>query len=603
MSLTRSDIKETIPDLLERHVLQRPNHTAFEHGSAKVSYRDLGRRVHEAAEMVTACAFDRAAPVLLFMEPGISSVAAFIGILKAGATCALVDTSNPQSRLESIVGNLHPGLCIADQESAESARDLADGKYAVVAFGGKKASPVKNRDSRLLNRDPNVIVYTSGSTGVPKGVLHSQKNLVHVAWFHAQRLKLGPTDRTLFLTSSTGIAGALLILRTLLTGGTLVQVSSERISGQELSRLINTSTITSITMVPSLFREMMNGLDETGQLPTLRTIILGGESLTPRDVKLFQKHCDPACTLLNVYGCTEVPTFRIFPIDMKTAPQWQQVPVGYAVDNKDVVLINDAGKPVAPGEEGEIAVRSEFLALGYWRNAEETALRFIPPNEPGGDRMYRTGDQGHFLDDTVLACTGRRDQQVKVMGNRVELGEIENTLFQHPKVKRAAVIAKTNDKDGTILLAFVITEGFSVNGETELKRFLLSRLPAYMIPARISTVASLPLTPNGKIDKEALRVLEPKPAKKTYSPNHSKMPSVLESHLLEIWSEVLGHRVIKVSDNFFELGGDSLKATRISNRIESTLGFSVPLVWFIEMPTVADLAPAVQHRWHEVERN
>ena len=601
MSLTRSDIKETIPDLFERHVLQRPDHTAFEHGDVKVSYRGLSRRVHEVAAMVTAGETDQDSPVLVFMEAGISSVAAFIGILKAGAICALVDTSNPRSRLESIIENLRPGLCIADQDSVESARDLADGTYTVVAIGENEASPAKPRNSRLANRDSTVIVYTSGSTGVPKGVLHSQQSLVHVAWFHAQRLKLGPADRTLFLPSSTGIAGALLILRTLLTGGTLVQLSSATMSGQELSRAINASTISSITMVPSLFREMMNGLEETGRLPTLQTIILVGEPLLASDVKLFQQHCDPECALLNVYGCTEVPTFRTFSIDMKTVLDCQQVPVGYAVDDKEVVLIDDAGKPATPGDEGEIAVRSEYVALGYWRNAEETALRFIPPDESGGARMYRTGDQGHFMEGTVLACTGRRDQQVKVMGNRVELGEIENALCQHPHVKRAAVIAKTSDEGATFLLAFVVSEEITVNDETELRRFLLSRLPAYMIPARISTVASLPLTHNGKIDREAVRTLEPEPANETDSSTHTKMPGLLERYLLDIWIEVLGRQVINVSDNFFELGGDSLKATSISNRIESELGFPVPLAWFFEMPTVADLALAVLDSRHEVD--
>jgi len=216
-------------------------------------------------------------------------------------------------------------------------------------------------------------------------------------------------------------------------------------------------------------------------------------------------------------------------------------------------------------------------------------------------RMYRTGDQGRFLEDGVLACTGRRDQQVKVMGNRVELGEIENAFFHHPHVQRAAVIAKTNRAGATTLVAFVVAEELTVNDETELRRFLLSRVPAYMIPARIATVASLPLTPNGKIDREALRVLEPETVNETGSPTGTQTPDLLEGHLLEIWSEVLGQKVINLSDNFFEIGGDSLKAASISNRIESALGFPVPLVWFIEMPTVADLAPAVQRRWQEVD--
>jgi acyl-coenzyme A synthetase/AMP-(fatty) acid ligase len=328
-------------------------------------------------------------------------------------------------------------------------------------------------------------------------------------WFHAQRLKLGPIDRTLFLPSSTGIAGVLLILRTLLTGGTLVQFPGEHLSGQELSRVIDANGITSMTMVPSLFREMITSLKKTAKLLTPRTIILVGEPLTAQDVNHFQQHFGPECILLNSYGCTEIPTFRTYPIEMNTVIPWRQVPVGYEVEDKEVVLIDDEGKPVAHGDEGEIAVRSEFMARGYWRNPEETSRKFIPPHESGGIRMYRTGDRGYFLESGVLAFVGRRDQQVNVMGNRVELGEIENVLRQHPRVDAAAVITKDTPHGVTFLIAFVIAEEFSDDSETELRRFLLSRLPKYMIPARISNVASLPLTPNGKIDREALGVLEP----------------------------------------------------------------------------------------------
>ena len=426
MSLTKSDIHQTISDLFERQVLQHPHHPAFEHGKVQVSYRHLSRRVNEVATMVTTHNPDREHPVLVFMEPGFASIAAFLGILRAGAICALVDRSNPQTRLASIMGNLRPGLCLADPGSLEAAQDLAGGKFPVVLMDRPDDRPEIEEKLHLESQDSAVIVYTSGSTGVPKGVLHNQQSLIHIAWLHTRRFNLGATDRTLLLPSSTGIAGASLILRTLLTGGTLVQFPGESLSGQALARVINDKAITSMTMVPSLFREIMTSLEETARFSTLRSIILSGEPLTAEDVTQFQQHCGPACILLNAYGCTEIPTFRTYSIDMNTVLPWPQVPVGYAEEDKEVVVIDDDGKPVAPGEEGEIVVRSAFMAMGYWRNPEDTARRFIPPHESGGQSMYRTGDRGYFLEDGVLACTGRRDQQVKVMGNRVELGEIEH---------------------------------------------------------------------------------------------------------------------------------------------------------------------------------
>jgi amino acid adenylation domain-containing protein len=594
MSLTKSDINQTIPDLFERQVLQHPNHTAFEHGEIKVSYRDLSRRVNEIASIVTNHKPNREHPVLVFLEPGLSSVAAFLGILRAGAICALVDRSNPQTRLATIIGNLRPGLCLTDQGSFEAAQDLAGGKFPVVLMDRPDGLPKLDDNFRLERPESAVIVYTSGSTGVPKGVLHNQQSLVHIVWLHTRRFKLGPTDRTLFLPSSTGITVVLVILRTLLTGGTLVQFPGEALSGQELSRVINANRITSMTMVPSLFREIMTSLEETARLSKLRSIILSGEPLTAEDVKHFQQHCGLECILLNAYGCTEIPTFRTYPIDMNTMLPWPQVPVGYAEEDKEVVLIDEDGEPVTPGEEGEIAVRSAFMAIGYWRNPEETARRFIPPIETGGLRMYRTGDWGYFLESGVLACTGRRDQQVKVLGNRVELGEIEKVLCQHPRVQRAAIIAKTTPAGATLLVAFVVGEECADESETELRKFLLSRLPTYMIPARISNVASLPLTPNGKIDREALRALDPENANRTELPPQTQTSSLLERSLLKIWKEVLGIEQVGLHDNFFELGGHSLLATRVMSRVRQEFHVDLQLMDFFKMPTIAELSKGLK---------
>ena len=592
MSLAKSDIYETIPDLFERQVLQHPTHTAFEHGEVKVSYSDLSRRMNEFATIVTAHKPDSESPVLVFMEPGWSSIAAFFGILRAGAICALVDRSNPQNRLDSIIGNLRPGLCISDQNSFETAQNLASGKFTVVLIDSADDLPATLLDLHSDNRNAAVIVYTSGSTGVPKGVFHNQQSLVHVVWFHAQRLQLGPTDRTLFLPSSTGIAGALLILRTLLTGGTLVQFPGESTSGQGLSSLINANAITSMTMVPSLFREMMSGMEETARLPTLRTIILGGELLTAEDVNHFQQHCTSKSLLLNTYGCTEIPTFRTHPIDMNTVLPWRQVPVGYEVADKEVVLIDDDGNPVPSGDEGEIAVRSEFMAHGYWRNEEETSRRFILLNAPEDRRMYRTGDRGYFLENNVLMCTGRQDQQVKVLGNRVELGEIETVLCQHPCVKRAAVIAKTNPEGVTFLIAFIVDNKSSGHGEIELRKFLLSRLPSYMIPARISTVDSLPLTHNGKIDREALRAFDS--SHQAIAATYEAPGTPVEEVLVEIWQDLLNVERIGRHDDFFMLGGHSLLGTRLIARLKEGLKIELELRLLFEHPTLAALSVVIQ---------
>ena len=603
MSLAKSDIHEPISNLFNRQVLERPNQTAFEQNEVTITYHQLSQRIDKVAAAIARNKTDPESPVLVFMEPGISSVVAFMATRRAGGICALVDKSNPESRLLSVISNLHPDLCITDQKSVQDAQNLAQGKFPVVVTDPKNDQQKIPENWHGENSDSSVIVYTSGSTGTPKGVFHDERNLTHVAWFHSQRLKLGPADRTLLLPSSTGIAGPLTILRTLLTGGTLVQFPDEIMSPSELSRVINSHSITSITLVPSLFREMLASLEQEANLPTLRTIILSGERLRPDDVQLFQQHCGPKCLLLNTYGCTEVPTFRTFPIDMNTVLPWSHVPVGFEVEDKEVVLIDDDGKPVPHGDEGEIAIRSQFLARGYWRNEEETARRFISPKESHGLAMYRTGDQGYFLEDGLLVCTGRRDQQVKVMGNRVELEEIENALCQYPGVERAATLATTNHEGATILMGFVVGEKLSDNEESHLRKFLLSCLPTYMIPARIATVASLPLTPNGKINREALRTFKNidhqglPPSDSSYQPlaaTYEAPATQVEEWLADIWKELLKLPQVGRRDDFFSLGGHSLLATQLLARLKNGYDINLPLRLIFEHSILEDQAAAIQ---------
>jgi acyl-coenzyme A synthetase/AMP-(fatty) acid ligase/acyl carrier protein len=376
-----------------------------------------------------------------------------------------------------------------------------------------------------------------------------------------------------------------------LNGATLypLDVKSEGLTG--LLNLLIEDEITVYHSVTTLFRYLANTLTGVEKFPKLRLIILGGEPVLRREVTLYEKYFSSDCLLSTGLGSTETGTARVFLIDKKTEVNSNMMPpLGYEVEDKDILLLDDAGAEVDLGDIGEIAVKSRYLALGYWQNPTLTQAAFVPEPAGGSERIYRTGDLGRMLPDGCLVHLGRKDFQVKIRGYRIELAEIEMALIDTGTLKEAIVLAREDSFGEKRLIAYVVPNQAAPSIH-ELYSFLIERLPDYMLPSTFVFLDTLPLTPGGKVDRRALPA--PDKTRPDLKTTFVAPSTPVEKRLAGIWAEVLNKEPVGIHDNFFELGGNSLLATQVISRISDALSVALPRRSLFETPTLAGLADQI----------
>ena len=329
-----------------------------------------------------------------------------------------------------------------------------------------------------------------------------------------------------------------------------------------------------------MFRHFLGANANADALNEVRLVILGGELVLQQDLELFKERFSPECLLVNGYGQSEYSFSLQYFADRKTVGQ--SIPIGYPLDATEVFLLDRSGQP--DQVFGEIAIRSPYLARGYWRRPELTAVAF--QEDPDEGTTYRTADLGRLRVDGTIEFAGRKDFQVKIRGNRVELGEIETVLHRHPQIDSAVVAARHSEQDEVELTGYIVPENGSSVSADQLRDFLGKSLPDYMIPSAFVMLAEMPLTPNGKIDRNAL----PRPERARSDAPHVAPRTPFETILAEIWRELLQLDAVGVRDDFFEHGGHSLAATRLVSQIRQRLNAEIPLRAVFEKRTIADLA-------------
>jgi amino acid adenylation domain-containing protein len=454
--------------------------------------------------------------------------------------------------------------------------------------------------------DPAYVAFTSGSTGRPKGILGRHGSLTHFLPWQCRRFDLGAGDRFSMLS---GLAHDPLH-RDLFTPvwlGATVAVPDPRDMGASgrLARWLARERVTVALLTPAMAQVVTEHPPgaRPEQADALRRIFLVGDVLTLRDVERLRRLA-PGATCVNLYGSTETQravAFHELPPEPAVADpppperSRQVLPLGRGMADVQLLVLGREDGLCAVGEVGEVCVRSPHLALGYLEDPELTRRRFTPNPFTGpstgqdGDRIYRTGDQGRYLPDGSVAYLGRADQQVKVRGFRVELGEVQASLAAAPGVREAVVLLKTGDPGGGRLVGYVVPEpGAPRPAPSELKAFLAARLPAHAVPAGFAVLDALPLTPNRKVDRRALSRVDDSSREVNVGATPPKTRA--EKTIAGIIRDVLGLDAVGVDDNFFDVGGNSLLLVQVHGRLEVAFERAIPMVALFNHPTVRALA-------------
>lgn len=582
---TRDSIEQSIPDRFEKQALEYGRKLAIKTTSQELTYRELNRTANQVAHGILRQLGDGESPVVVLLEQGASLIATILGALKAGKTYVPLDPGYPRSRISYALHDSQAPLILTNSRNADLARVLAESGHDTLDVDGLEGKVSTDAPGLLIPTDRLAfLLYTSGSTGQPKGVAHSHRNLLHEIMNYTNGLHICSQDRIVLLSSCSFVDSVRATYGALLNGATLYPFDIRLEGLTNLATWLSQQEITLARFVPTVFRHFCNELSETSSFPHLRLINLSGEPVVRRDVELSRKHFPAHCMVVNSLGSTETMTFRWSFISRDVPIESANVPVGYPVEDMEVLLIDDEGRETAFGGIGEIAVRSTYLSPGYWRSPELTRARFLGEPEGTGLRTYLTRDLGSMSHDGCLVHRGRKDFQVKIRGFRVELGEVEAVLGQHPGVLDVVAQVRGDEHNDNSLVAYVVGPGDRTVQIDELRHLAQEKLPDYMLPTAFVVLDTLPLLPSGKVDRLALPA--PELGYWERGKAHVAPRTDVEEALAEIWSQTLGIQQVGVRDNFFDLGGHSLLTLRLLNLINRRFDAELPLTALFQAPTI-----------------
>jgi amino acid adenylation domain-containing protein len=569
-------------------VARRPQDPAASFRERTLSYRELGASTDQLACCLRSLGVGRGVLVGLFADRSIEFIAGALGILKAGGAYVPIDPTYPPERVAFMLSDTRAPLVVTDR--ATVAR-LPTGAWRTVLVDGPQApvscEPPRAAAMPLAETDLAYVIYTSGSTGRPKGVEITHANLLHLVAWHQSAFGVTPADRATQV-ASPGFDAAVWELWPYLAAGASVHVLDEetRLNPERLRDWLGDKGIT-ISFLPTPLAENVLRVDWPAQA-VLRLLLTGGDVLRQRP---------PAglpFKLINNYGPTEATVVATSGEVPPTGPSGRLPSIGVPISNTRVYILDDSLQPVPPGGVGELYIGGAGVARGYLNRPELTAERFIfaPLAGAESERVYRTGDLGRFLPDGSIEFLGRADDQVKIRGFRVETGEVEAVLGEHPAVHTSLVVASGDDSMDARLVAYVVPAGGLEPSSADLRAFLATRLPEYMLPSTFVTLDALPLTPNGKIDRAALP--EPTACAAERRADFVAPRTPLEERLAHIVAGLLDLDQVGMEDNFFLLGGHSLLGAQVVVQVQDTFDVELTLQTLFTAPTLAALSAEIE---------
>ncbi|HET7460299.1 MAG TPA: amino acid adenylation domain-containing protein, partial [Longimicrobium sp.] len=579
-----------IHQLFEAQVERTPGAAAVVCEGERLTYAGLNARANRLAHHLRSLGVGPGARVALAMPRSAALVQAELAVLKCGAAYVPLDPAHPGERLREVLDDSAPAVLLTIRALAERFGGLA---LPVVALDDDVPAWASHPAADLAVRGVTAeqlayVMYTSGSTGRPKGVMVPHRAVLRLV-FNNRYVEFGPDERVAFAANPAFDATTMEVWAPLLTGGRVVVIGPEVVlDPAALARTLEDEGVTALFVTTAVFNQYAAAIPRA--LAALRHLMTGGERADPASFVRVLAHGGPV-RLIHCYGPTETTTFAITGLVDRVDAEARTLPLGRPIGNTRVYLLDAAGEPVPVGVTGELHVGGAGVARGYLGRPALTAERFVPDPfaaRPGA-RLYRTGDLGRWLPDGTIEFVGRNDFQVKVRGFRVEPGEIEARLLEHPAVREAVVLAREDAPGDKRLVAYVV--GGEAAGAEALRAHLAAALPEYMVPAAYVRLEEWPLTPNGKVDRRAL----PAPEGDAYAARAYEPPaSETEQALAEIWAEVLGVERVGRHDHFFDLGGHSLLVVRVISRVRQVLEVEVAMGDLFTRPVLHEFARGLE---------
>jgi amino acid adenylation domain-containing protein len=607
---------EGILEWLAEACSQSRERVAIEWRDQRISYGELNDRANQVANCLITNHLSNGAIVAATVEDRVQMITTLLGIFRAGGVFVPLDMSSPKERLLHLVEELAPDAFIieakhgrklisigevlrktckvittrSDDEANAFAGNLTAIKERLEAYGTQTPSSPVDPDAMRY------IYYTSGSTGRPKGIAGKLRSLSHFIQWEVDAFQIDAGWRVSQFTVPTFDAYFRDVLVPLCAGGT-VCIPPDKPGDLDINELVDWIDVNGINLihcVPSLFAAILEGDLNSQRFQSLKYILQAGEVLHVSRVKQWRDIFQDRIKLVNLYGPTETTMVKLFHIVEESDLARGVIPVGKPMRGAEAIVLDEQGTVCPPDVAGEIYIRTPYLTLGYYKDPEATKTVFVRDpfsNEPS-DILYKTGDLGLMMEDGNVRFLGRKDNQAKIRGIRVEPEEVENHLQTHPHVQKAAVVAREDVPGNTRLVAYFIPSQELTPTAEELRDFLRQKLPEPIVPSAFVKLANLPLMFNGKLDRKALP--PPEFERPDLANTFVRPRSQTEQLLAEIWCHVFGLKQVGVYDDFFDLGGHSLLVTQVISRIRKVFHVTLPLRCLFESPTIASLATQIE---------
>ena len=572
---------KTIIELFEEQVEKTPDNIAVVFEDKKLTYRELNERANQLAWYLRKIGLKRNDIVSIMINRSLELLVSIIGVLKSGACYIPIDPNYPKDRIQYMLENSNSKILLADNYLYNTI-DF-DNKFIVDLTNYKFEENKDNLPNINNSDDISYIIYTSGSTGIPKGVVLKQSSLTNLTYYLNNHVCFLKDNKYISMASVTTASFDIFIFETLISlqKGLKVVIANEdeQRLPSKLNLFIKNNNIKAIQMTPSRMRMFLDAIKDCPNLSNLEYVVLAGE---PLPYALLRELLQLGIKrVYNGYGPSETTVFSSF-TDVTNYPV---ITIGRPIANTQMYILDKDFSPVPVGIPGELYIAGEGIGKGYLNNEKNTKERFIINPFEENSIMYKTGDICKFLDNGEIAYLERLDNQVKIRGLRIELEEIENKLLEIPFIKKVKVVKQSIENRDFISAYYVSTSPLKVN---DIRRFLSTSLPDYMIPSYFTALEDFPYTPNGKIDKNALPL--PDISSETNSIQYIAPRNNTEISLVSLLEKILKVSPISILDNFFDLGGDSLTAIVLCTNIKQTFDIELSFKDVINNPIVEDLA-------------